>query len=84
MAGINDKREVSDDVYELTGKRRMTRGEVVKAIWAYAAENDLKTTKKVKGRNTGAIKADEVLSPIIGKGIKGLGDIAKAISDHLY
>lgn len=82
--GINDKKEVSEEVYELTGKRRMTRGEVVKAIWAHAADYDLKTTKKVKGRNTAAIDADEVLEPIIGKGVRTLGDIAKGVSKHLY
>jgi chromatin remodeling complex protein RSC6 len=74
----------SDELEEFLGSgSKVTRAQVVKEVWAYASEEDLKTTKKVKGRNMAAVKADSVLAPIIGKGVRGLGDIAKGISDHL-
>ena len=82
--GINDKLFASDELYELTGKKKLTRGEAVKAVWDYAKGNNLKTNKEVDGRNSAAIKSDKMLAPIIGKGVRTLGDISKGISKHLF
>lgn len=78
------KYETSEELHDLTGKEKITRGEAIKAIWAYAEENDLKTQKKYKGRNMGAIKSDSTLSVIIGKGVVSAPEIMKAIGKHLF
>lgn len=86
MARAVDKKYYpSEDLEELLGSsKKVTRGAALKAIWAYAKEEGLDTTKKYKSRNMGAIKADYLLAPIIGKGIVAAPMIMKALSDHLF
>lgn len=82
--GINDKYYPSEELEEVLGSgKKVTRGEAIKGIWAYAAEEGLKTQKKYKGRNMGAIKSDAVLKPVIGSGVVAAPQIMKAIGDHL-
>lgn len=85
MSGINSKYVPSDVLAEFMGSsRKVTRGEVIKAIWAYAKENDLNTQVKKKGRNWAAIDPDAELSPILGRRVNTVGDIAKNVSKHLF
>ncbi len=84
VTGITRKMETSQELFDLTGKDKMSRADAVKAIWAYATENDLKETKPVKGRNTAGISPDAALAAVFGsKKWHSMGDIAKAISNNL-
>lgn len=85
MSIVNKKYYPSEDLEEfLDSGAKVTRGEVIKAIWEYADDEGLKTQKKYKGRNMGAVKSDSVLRPIIGSGVVAAPEIMKRISDHLY
>jgi len=82
--GITRKMETSQELFDLTGKKKLSRGEAVQEIWAYATENDLKETKPVKGRNTAGIKPDNALAAVFGSSKwHSMGDIARAISANL-
>lgn len=86
MAGIASRKyEPSDDLADILGSsKKVTRGAALKGIWAYADEEGLKTQKKYKGRNMGAIKADSLLSPVIGSGVVAAPMIMKKLGEHLY
>lgn len=84
-AAVKKKYYPSEDLEDLLGSdKAITRGDALKAIWAYAKEEGLTTQKKYKGRNMGAIKADEMLKPIIGSGVVAAPQIMKNLGDHLY
>ena len=81
---INKKHEFSDELRAIGCKKKGTRGEAVKAIWAYANENELKETRRVKGKNTGGIKPDKLLSDVFGnKNWQSIGSVAKAVSSNI-
>lgn len=82
--GIKKKYFFSEELQNIGAKKKGTRADAVKAIWAYANENGLKETRKVKGRNTAGIKPDEELSEVLGS-MKwhGMGDIARAVSSNV-
>lgn len=96
MANVTSKKyETSDELSAFLSSCRewgchkgsadsVTRGDVIKAIWAYAEDEGLKTQKKYKGRNMGAIKTDAELKPIIGGGVKAAPEIMKNIGVHLH
>lgn len=85
MARAVDKKYYpSEELEEFLGSgKKITRGQLIKEIWAYATDNDLKTTKKYKNRNMGAIKSDSELAPIIGRGTISAPEIMKNIGVHL-
>lgn len=76
--GINRKLETSSEMSDFLGHERdVTRGEVVKAIWAHVKKKKLKL-------ETGGFKPDAALKPVLGSGvIKGVGDVSKKITKHL-
>jgi len=83
--GPKKKYEFSEELQNIGAKSKGTRADAVKAIWDYAKENDLKQTKKVKGRNMAGIKPDSELSEVFGSSKwHGMGDIARAVSDNLF
>lgn len=83
--GIQKVYEMSDEFYEYTGLAEGTRGDAVKAVWDFAKEHGLNTTKKKNGRNQACIKTDPFLRVLFGrKEYLFMGDIAKGISKHLY
>lgn len=83
-AAVKKKYYPSEDLEEILGSNKpITRGAALKAIWEYADEEGLKTQKKYKGRNMGAIKADSVLAPVIGSGVVAAPQIMKKLGEHL-
>jgi chromatin remodeling complex protein RSC6 len=78
------KHNFSNELQAIGAKKKGTRGEALKAIWAYAAENDLKESKKVKGRNQGGINPDDALADVFGSTKwHGLPDVMKTVSPNL-
>lgn len=79
------KYEASEELASLTGKRKATRGEFLKRVWAYADDNGLKTQKKYKGRNCAAIELDDELKDVFGrKKVITAPEIMKGLSGHLF
>jgi chromatin remodeling complex protein RSC6 len=88
--GLAKKMIVSEELYEITGKKKVSRGEAVKAIWAYATENDLKEVRAVKSKTTGKLKntagitPDAELAAVFGsKKWHSMGEIGSAVSKNL-
>ena len=81
---VNKKYEFSDELVAIGCKRKGTRGDAVKAIWAYAKKYDLKESRKVEGKNSGGIKPDELLTDVFGnKKWRSIGSVAKAVSENI-
>jgi chromatin remodeling complex protein RSC6 len=77
--------ELSDEFYEYMGLAEGTRGQAVKAVWDFAKEHGLNTSKKKNGRNQACIKTDPFLRKLFGsKEYLFMGDISKGISEHLW
>ena len=70
--------KLSPELAEVTGKKQMTRAEVVSAMWAYIKKNDLQNPE-----NKREIMADEKLKPIFGKNKVTMFEMNKLISPHL-
>jgi chromatin remodeling complex protein RSC6 len=84
MTRAVDKKYVpSAELYCIVKTKKATRGEFLKKIWEYADRNDLKTTKKVKGRNMGAIECDDALYDVFEKDIVSAPEVMKGLSQHL-
>lgn len=77
------KWKASAELKAVTGKSLATRGEHLKAVWAYATKNELKTTKKIKGRCWGAIESDSPLMKVFKQRVVSAPEIMKGLSAHL-
>lgn len=82
-AATKIKYQASEELQCIGCKKKDTRGNHLKAVWAYADENGLKTTKKVKGRNMGAIECDDALYDVFGKDVVSAPEVMKGLSAHL-
>lgn len=84
--GLQKELEFSDEFYEVTGVDVGTRAEAVKAVWDYAKENELNTSKSKNGRNQAVIICDNNLASLCSKS-KGtalfMGDIARLVSANI-
>lgn len=70
---------LSAELEAVTGKGPMSRGEVVKQIWAYIKKNNLQNPKNKRN-----IMADDKLKPIFGgKGEVTMFEMTKLVSAHL-
>lgn len=78
------KHRFSDELRAIGAKSKGTRGEALKAIWAYAEKNGLKESRKVKGRNSGGILPDDLLAEVFGSSKwHGLPQVMKSVSSNL-
>lgn len=81
---LTKKLTATPELAAIAGKKTLTRAEAVKAVWAYAADNDLKETRKVKDRNTAGIMPDAALAEVFGsRKWHSMGEIASAVSGNL-
>jgi upstream activation factor subunit UAF30 len=70
---------LSSELEAVVGKGPMSRGEVVKQIWAYIKKNDLQNPSNKRN-----ILADEKLKPLFGgKGEVTMFEMTKLVSGHL-
>jgi len=70
--------KLSSDLADIVGADELSRGEVVKKMWAYIKENNLQDPK-----NKAMVKCDEKLSKIFPtKKFRGFG-MAKFLKDHM-
>lgn len=82
--GINKEHEFSDDFENIFGLGLGTRGEAVKAVWAYAKANDLSKSREKNGRNQACITTNSAMKSLfVNSKYLFMGDIAKGISSHI-
>jgi len=86
---INQQVTFAPNFANVFGLSTGTRADAVKAVWAYAAKNNLKATKVLPtkagtDRNTAVITTDSNLKSLFGAvEYLAVGDIAKGISKNI-
>lgn len=78
-AAFNKKMQPSEELAAVIGKKPISRGQMMKSVWAFIKKHNLQNPK-----NKREIIANEALQPIFGKKkVVNMFEMTKLLSKHL-
>ncbi|MFB6263616.1 MAG: SWIB/MDM2 domain-containing protein [Bradymonadaceae bacterium] len=75
---FNKPLDLSDELADVVGAKKLSRPQVTKRIWEYIKDNDLQ-----KEEDKRRIVADDKLKPVFGSDEVSMFEMTKLISNHL-
>ena len=78
-SGIMKELKCSDELRELTGEKKISRGQMMKAVWKYIKRKGLQDKKDKRTINPAGTK----LEPLLGKKPINMFKMAGKLSEHL-
>lgn len=83
-SGITKEMKCSDELQEIVKEKKISRGQMMKAVWKYIKKHDLQGAKNDKGKKDNRwIAPDEKLGAVIGNKPISMFKMAGKLSKHL-
>lgn len=82
--GLMKEMKCSEELQAITGEKKISRGQMMKAVWKYIKKHGLQGAKNDKGKKDNRwIDPDEKLGAVIGKKPISMFKMAGKLSEHL-